>query len=38
MVGTVIDVLRTTVAARDIDVGEELTSDYASFDANHRAP
>jgi SET domain-containing protein len=28
----------TTVAARDIDAGEELTSDYASFDANHRAP
>ena len=26
----------TTVAARDIEVGEELTSDYASFDANHR--
>jgi SET domain-containing protein len=26
----------TTVAARDIDQGEELTSDYASFDANHR--
>ncbi len=25
----------TTVAARDIDPGEELTSDYASFDANH---
>jgi SET domain-containing protein len=28
----------TTVAARDIEVGEELTSDYASFDANHRDP
>ena len=28
----------TTVAARDIDAGEELTSDYASFDANHRGP
>ncbi len=28
----------TTVAARDIEAGEELTSDYASFDANHRAP
>jgi SET domain-containing protein len=28
----------TTVAARDIEVGEELTSDYASFDANHPAP
>ena len=28
----------TTVAARDIELGEELTSDYASFDANHRAP
>ncbi len=27
-----------TVAARDIEAGEELTSDYASFDANHRAP
>jgi len=26
----------TTVAARDIEPGEELTSDYASFDANHR--
>lgn len=26
----------TTVAARDIAAGEELTSDYASFDANHR--
>jgi SET domain-containing protein len=26
----------STVAARDIEVGEELTSDYASFDANHR--
>jgi SET domain-containing protein len=25
----------TTVAARDIEPGEELTSDYASFDANH---
>ena len=25
----------TTVAARDIDEGEELTSDYALFDANH---
>ena len=25
----------TTVAARDIDAGEELTSDYASFDASH---
>jgi SET domain-containing protein len=25
----------TTVAARDIEAGEELTSDYASFDANH---
>jgi SET domain-containing protein len=24
-----------TVAARDIDEGEELTSDYASFDAEH---
>jgi SET domain-containing protein len=28
----------TTVAARDIEPGEELTSDYASFDANHRGP
>ena len=28
----------TTVAARDIERGEELTSDYASFDANHRDP
>jgi SET domain-containing protein len=28
----------TTVAARDIEPGEELTSDYASFDASHRAP
>jgi SET domain-containing protein len=28
----------TTVAARDIEIGEELTSDYASFDANHRDP
>ena len=28
----------TTVSARDIEPGEELTSDYASFDANHRAP
>lgn len=27
----------TTVAARDIEPGEELTSDYASFDANHRS-
>ncbi len=27
-----------TVAARDIAPGEELTSDYASFDANHRSP
>jgi SET domain-containing protein len=26
----------TTVAARDIEPGEELTSDYASFDADHR--
>lgn len=26
----------TTVAARDIERGEELTSDYSSFDANHR--
>jgi hypothetical protein len=26
----------TTVAARDIERGEELTSDYASFDASHR--
>lgn len=26
----------TTVAARDIEAGEELTSDYAAFDANHR--
>jgi len=25
----------TTVAARDIAEGEELTSDYARFDANH---
>jgi len=25
----------TTVAARDIEEGEELTSDYALFDANH---
>ncbi len=25
----------TTVAARDIDEGEELTSDYSSFDAEH---
>ena len=25
----------TTVAARDIDEGEELTSDYALFDASH---
>ncbi len=25
----------TTVAARDIEPGEELTSDYATFDANH---
>jgi uncharacterized protein len=25
----------TTVAARDIELGEELTSDYALFDANH---
>ena len=24
-----------TVAARDIEAGEELTSDYASFDAQH---
>jgi uncharacterized protein len=24
-----------TVAARDIEAGEELTSDYASFDAKH---
>jgi uncharacterized protein len=24
----------TTVAARDIEAGEELTSDYSSFDAN----
>jgi SET domain-containing protein len=28
----------TTVAARDIEIGEELTSDYASFDASHAAP
>ena len=28
----------TTVAKRDIEAGEELTSDYASFDANHREP
>jgi SET domain-containing protein len=28
----------TTVAARDIERGEELTSDYAAFDANHRSP
>jgi SET domain-containing protein len=28
----------TTVAARAIEIGEELTSDYASFDANHREP
>jgi SET domain-containing protein len=28
----------STVAARDIEAGEELTSDYASFDANHRDP
>ncbi len=28
----------TTVAARDIEPGDELTSDYASFDANHSAP
>lgn len=28
----------TTVAARDIERGEELTSDYSSFDASHRAP
>jgi SET domain-containing protein len=28
----------TTVAARTIEIGEELTSDYASFDANHRDP
>jgi SET domain-containing protein len=28
----------TTVAARDIERGEELTSDYASFDANHADP
>jgi hypothetical protein len=28
----------TTVAARDIEQCEELTSDYASFDANHRSP
>jgi SET domain-containing protein len=27
-----------TVAARDIAAGEELTSDYASFDASHRPP
>jgi hypothetical protein len=27
----------TTVAARDIAAGEELTSDYAAFDANHGA-
>ena len=26
----------TTVAARDIEEGEELTSDYSSFDASHR--
>ncbi|HET9597452.1 MAG TPA: SET domain-containing protein [Anaeromyxobacteraceae bacterium] len=26
----------TTVAARDIRAGEELTSDYGKFDANHR--
>jgi SET domain-containing protein len=26
----------TTVAARDIRAGEELTSDYEKFDANHR--
>jgi SET domain-containing protein len=25
----------TTVAARDIEEGEELTSNYAAFDANH---
>ncbi len=25
----------TTVAKRDIEVGEELTSDYASFDLDH---
>jgi hypothetical protein len=25
----------TTVAARDIELGEELTCDYASFDAQH---
>ncbi len=25
----------TTVAARDIEPGEELTSDYSSFDAQH---
>ena len=28
----------TTVAARDIAEGEELTSDYSSFDAAHRDP
>jgi uncharacterized protein len=26
----------TTVASRDIRAGEELTSDYGKFDANHR--
>jgi SET domain-containing protein len=26
----------TTVAARDIRAGEELTADYGKFDANHR--
>jgi SET domain-containing protein len=28
----------TTVSARDIEPGEELTSDYSSFDANHSDP
>jgi hypothetical protein len=28
----------TTVAARTIEPGEELTSDYASFDASHQGP